>query len=183
MTDYRRLFIPGSTYFFTQVTYQRNPWLCTEISRKTLREAIIYTREIRPFTINAIVLLPDHLHCIWTLPEGDSDFSTRWRSIKQYVTRNIKDQLNIETKISLSRQKRQESNLWQRRFWEHLIRNEKDYENHCNYIHYNPVKHGLCNAPSKWEYSSFHRFVKEDIYPQDWRGSECPSFPDGVGYE
>jgi putative transposase len=114
MTNYRRLFIPSSTYFFTQVTYQRIPWLGTNTARKTLREAISYTREIRPFTINAMVLLPDHLHCIWTLPEGDSDFSTRWRSLKQYVTRHAKAQLIIEAKLSLSRQKRQESNLWQR---------------------------------------------------------------------
>ncbi len=183
MTEYRRLLVPGASYFFTQVTYQRIPWLCTEVARNTLREAINYVRELRPFSIDAIVLLPDHLHCIWTLPEGDSDFSTRWRLIKKYVTRNAKDCLEISTEISLSRQKRQERNLWQRRFWEHLIRDDEDYEKHCDYIHYNPVKHRLCNAPKDWKYSSFHRFVTQGSYSQDWGSEPILNFPDNIGYE
>jgi putative transposase len=177
MAQYRRLIIPGATYFFTQITYQRFPWLCKEIGRKALREAIEYTREIRPFKIDAIVLLPDHLHCIYTLPEGDSNYSTRWRSIKQYVTRNYAGDLNIQAEINLSRKKRKEKNIWQRRYWEHCITDEKDYENHCNYIHYNPVKHGLCQKPSDWQYSSFHRFVKEGMYSQDWGINEVPTIP------
>lgn len=183
MTNYRRLFIPGATYFFTQVTYQRIPWLCTDIARQTLREAINYVRELRPFTINAIALLPDHLHCIWTLPDGDSDYSTRWRVLKKYVTRNAANKLDIQTEISLSRQKKQERNLWQRRYWEHLIRDEKDYNHHCDYIHYNPVKHGLCQTPADWQYSSFHRFVGENYYPSDWGANIILPIPDDIQHE
>ena len=130
-----------------------------------------------------MVLLPDHLHCIWTLPDGDSDYSTRWRVLKKYVTRNAAAQLNLNTKISLSRQKKQEGNLWQRRYWEHLIKDELDYNYHCDYIHYNPVKHGLCQAPVDWQFSSFHRFVSEEIYPSDWGSSLIPDLPDNIGHE
>ncbi len=183
MPNYRRLIVPGGTYFFTVITYQRIPWLCSEIARQTLREAINYVRELRPFSLDAIVLLPNHLHCIWTLPENDSDYSIRWRLIKKYVTRNCVQKLNLRAKISSSRQQRQERNLWQRRFWEHLIKDELDYANHCDYIHYNPVKHGLCDAPINWKDSSFHRFVAEGIYPHNWGTNEVPKIPDYVGYE
>lgn len=160
--------MPGGTYFFTLVTYRRQNWLCTEVARAGLREAITKTRVAYPFTMDAFVLLPNHLHCIWTLPKYDSDYATRWRLIKTYFTKNYADKLELNSCINASRQKRQEKNLWQRRFWEHVIRDEEDFTRHCDYIHYNPVKHGLCDAPQQWQYSSFHRFVSKGFYAESW---------------
>jgi putative transposase len=142
-------------------------WLCSDVARSLLREAINHIRKKYPFTINAIVLLPDHLHCIWTLPDGDHDFGLRWRLIKTYVTKHGQT-LGVGSEINVSRQRRGEGNLWQRRFWEHVIRDEEDYARHCDYIHYNPVRHKLCTSPGDWPYSSFHRFAKEGIYSHDW---------------
>ena len=182
MPNYRRLIIPGATYFFTIVTYQRRPWLCTEIARQTLRESINKVRKKYPFSIDALVLLPDHIHCIWTLPPGDGDYATRLRLIKDFVTKNCGDDLGIDAKITRSRQKRKERNLWQRRFWEHMIRDEKDFANHCDYIHYNPVKHGLCKTPREWQFSSVHRFVAQGLYAPDWGVYEIPDLlPTVVG--
>ncbi|MEM7580022.1 MAG: transposase, partial [Cyanobacteria bacterium P01_A01_bin.80] len=124
MPEYRRLRIDGGTYFFTLVTYSRHPWLCNEIAQSTLRKAIESVRLKYPFKIDAFVLLPEHLHCIWTLPDGDDNFSIRWRWIKTFVTKHCEDKLALKYPMSESGKKRQESNLWQRRFWEHLIRDE-----------------------------------------------------------
>ncbi|MGK7888734.1 MAG: transposase [Leptolyngbyaceae cyanobacterium] len=152
MPNYRRPYIPGGTYFITQVTYQRVPWLCRDVGRQALREALVTVKEKYPFSIDAMVLLPDHFHCLLTLPPDDADFSVRLKLIKIHVTRHYGSTLNIARPISRSRQKRGESNLWQRRYWqrrywEHWIRDEQDFAAHCAYIHYNPVKHGLCEAP------------------------------------
>ena len=168
MSEYRRPYVAGGTYFITQVTYQRNPWLCSELGRKALREAITRVREKYPFRVDAFVLLPDHFHCILTLPSEDQDFSIRLRLIKSHVTRHYGTELDIKQEISWSRQKRKESNLWQRRFWEHLIRDERDYSLHCDYIHHNPVRHKLCLKPKDWLFSSIHRFTAQEIYPADW---------------
>jgi putative transposase len=127
MPNYRRAKLPGGTYFLTQVTHHRQPWLITDIARLALRAAITHVRQKYPFTIDAFVLLPDHFHCLWTLPEGDSDLSTRLRLIKTFVTKKYGSELEINADISTSRQKRQERNLWQRRFWEHLIRDDRDF--------------------------------------------------------
>ncbi|MFB2879358.1 REP-associated tyrosine transposase [Floridanema aerugineum] len=183
MPNYKRLTIANGTYFFTQVTYQRRNWLCSEIARQTLRTAINNVRQKYPFIIDALVLLPNHIHCIWTLPSGDSDYATRWRLIKTFVTKHCAKELEIDSQVSTSRQKRQEGNLWQRRFWEHLIRDDLDFANHCDYIHYNPVKHGLCKAAKEWPYSSFHRFVADGIYSEDWGVDIIPDIPNDVGYE
>ena len=183
MSQYRRLFVPGGTYFFTQVTHQRYPWLCQKLARQTLRQAIKRVQTKYPFTIDAFVLLPDHFHCLWTLPPGDRDFTTRMRLIKTFVTKRCSTQLNLPTSISNSRSKRKESNLWQRRFWEHLIRDESDFNRHCDYIHYNPVKHGLCSSAKDWQYSSFHRFVAAEIYPLDWGVKETTNFLSDVDRE
>jgi putative transposase len=183
MSNYRRPYIFGGTYFITQVTYQRVPWLCSNIGRKALREAIEKVREKYPFTIEAFVLLPDHFHCLLTLPHDDSDFSVRLRLIKTYVTKYYGQQLGIKRDISQSRQKRKESNLWQRRFWEHLIRNEQDFALHCNYIHNNPVHHGLCNNPTDWEYSTIHRFITLGIYLPDWGSDGKTEKPQGIWEE
>jgi putative transposase len=169
MSNYRRFNVPGGTYFITQVTYQREPWLCSELGRKALREAIVKVREKYPFAIDAFVLLPEHFHCIWTLPPEDKDFSVRLRLIKTFVTKNYASQLAIDREVSRSRQKRGESNLWQRRFWEHLIRDEEDFARHCDYIHYNPVKHGLCETPQSWKFSTIHNFIDRGFYSSNWK--------------
>lgn len=171
MPDYRRHYIPGGTYFITQVTYRRQPWLCTELGRTALRHALKHVQQNRPFQIQAFVLLPDHFHTIWTLPPEDSDLSTRMRLIKQTVTKYYGKELEQDVVLSMSRSKRKERNVWQRRFWEHQIRDEADFACHCDYIHYNPVRHGLCEAPQSWPFSSFHRLVQEKVYPLDWGGS------------
>ncbi|MBE9099620.1 REP-associated tyrosine transposase [Vacuolonema iberomarrocanum] len=168
MTAYRRPHIEGGTYFFTQVVYQRQPWLCTDMARSLLRAALTKVRCKYPFTVDAIALLPDHLHCIWTLPPNDADYATRWRLIKTYVTKNGGHQLALQVNKSESRKKRKEGTLWQRRYWEHCIKDEVDFARHCDYIHYNPVRHGLCSHASEWKYSSFHRYVAEGFYKPDW---------------
>ena len=168
MTCYRRHRTEEGTYFFTQVTHQRQPWLCNDAARPLLRSAFLNVREKYPFTIDAIVLLPDHLHCIWTLPPNDSDYSTRWRLIKGDVAKRGAAKLQVQANRSKSRQKRGEGNLWQRRFWEHWIRDDADFARHCDYIHYNPVRHGFCRQAVEWEYSSFHRYVSQGVYSIDW---------------
>lgn len=126
------------------------------------------------------MLLPDHLHCVWELPEGQLDYSVRWALIKKGFTKRIKG--HIETPLpNLSRIKHRESAVWQRRFWEHQIRDEADFRRHCDYIHYNPVKHGLADSPKAWKYSTFYRYVKEGLYPEDWGGAGADL--SGVGSE
>ncbi len=127
-------------------------------------QAIINTRKRKPFHIDGWVVLPDHMHCIWTLPENDSDYSGRWREIKKSFSKSIP---NVEYR-SESRIRNNERGIWQRRFWEHTIRDECDYQTHMDYLHYNPVKHGLVDAVYKWEYSSFHQWVQQGNYTQDW---------------
>jgi putative transposase len=182
MPNYRRHYAPGGTYFFTVVTYDRHPWLCTEAARHALRAAIRKVQTEKPFHILAWVLLPDHLHCLWALPPGDADFSGRWRAIKAVVSRYCAPRPH-ERAPDRSRARRRERQLWQRRFWEHTIRDENDLTAHVEYIHYNPVKHGLCRAPAQWPYSSFHRYVREGLYAADWASGRPPAIPDSVGRE
>jgi putative transposase len=166
--EYRRTYIPGGTYFFTLVTNKRRRILSTPEPIDLLRNAFQYTLTRMPFSIVASVILPDHMHFIWTLPPDDSDYSTRWRLIKSNFSRNW--HVNRERSINISRQKKGEADVWQRRFWEHLIRNESDLTRHVEYIHFNPVKHGLSVSPADWKYSSFMKYVQEGIYPLDWAG-------------
>jgi putative transposase len=168
MPNYRRYHTSGGTYFITQVTYQRQPWLCSDTGRTALRTALQHVRQNYPFSIDAFVLLPDHFHTLWTLPAGDTNLSMRMLLIKRCVTKYYGHQLGLEVGISRSREKRKERNLWQRRFWEHHIRDDADFANHCDYIHYNPVKHQLCESPQQWAFSSIHRFIQQQIYPLDW---------------
>ena len=180
MPNYRRAKLPGGTYFLTQVTHHRQSWLISDTARLALRAAITHVRQTYPFSIDAFVLLPDHFHCLWTLPKEDSDLSTRLRLIKTFVTKRYGEQLGINADISTSRQKRFERNLWQRRFWEHLIRDERDFAKHCDYIHYNPVRHQLCPLPQDWQFSTIHRFTAQGIYPPNWGISETPEMPDSI---
>ena len=136
--------------------------------RHALRDAIKTTQSKCPFIINAWVLLPDHLHCIWTLPENDSNYSQRWSTIKRKVSRICGDRYKNEAWLTASKKKHRESTVWQRRFWEHQIRDQQDFNHHINYIHYNAVKHGLCDRPVEWPYSTLHRYIKEGIYAADW---------------
>jgi putative transposase len=159
MPNYRRWREAGGTYFFTVVTYARYPWLCEPIARQALRQAIHTTQAAYPFSIDAWVLLPDHLHCIWTLPAGDDDFSTRWRLIKTRTTQICTRHLPIDLPSSRSRRHRGDHPYWQRRFWEHKVRDETDFQNHIHYIHQNPVKHGHVTTPTDWPYSTIHRSI------------------------
>jgi putative transposase len=168
MSRYRRSLLDGGTYFFTVVTYRRQTILCDEMLRNALRSAIESVRASRPFTIDAWVLLPDHLHCIWTLPEGDADFSTRWMMIKRKVSIACAAQYEHANWLTPSKQKHRESTIWQRRFWEHQIRDDIDYAKHLDYLHFNPVKHGLTNQAKDWPYSSFHRYVNDGFYEENW---------------
>ena len=145
---YQRLRVNGGTYFFTLVTHRRRRLLCTPENVYHLREAFRSVTERHPFKLDAFVLLPDHLHAIWTLPEGDDDFSMRWRLIKSAFTRRCGEA--CRGPASASRRRKGEQAVWQRRFWEHQIRDERDRIQHIEYIHYNPVKHGLVEAPRDW---------------------------------
>jgi putative transposase len=164
MIDLRRYYIEGGTYFFTVVANHRREILCEPDLRLALRHAIDHVRTRHPFEIVAWVLLPEHLHCIWTLPDGDADFSTRWRLLKKSVSFQMKTKLDTRSDRSPNEIKKQESGLWQHRFWEHAIRDETDLARHFDYIHFNPIKHGLVTHPADWKWSTYHRYVKMGIY-------------------
>lgn len=180
MPNYRRSIAEGGTFFFTVVSYQRRPVLCEEAIRRALRQAIHAVQSERPFNIDAWVLLPDHLHCVWTLPPGDSDFSTRWAMIKKNATKttvgcvsrtvsnNARSVRSAHRGSSLSRNRRNEGLLWQRRFWEHTIRDHEDLKRCIDYVHWNPVKHGQVSNVTDWPFSTFHRYVRQGVYARDW---------------
>jgi putative transposase len=163
MTEYRRAFVPGATYFFTvNLADRRKTLLVDHID--LLRDAIRYTQRRHPFVINAMVVLPDHLHAIWTLPSDDSDFPLRWRLIKTWFSRNLPPGEHRRA----SRVDKGERAIWQRRYWEHLIRDETDFARHVDYIHWNPVKHGHVARVKDWPYSTFHRFARDGVLAKDW---------------
>jgi len=177
MVYYRRLKIAGATYFFTVTLRDRKSNILIK-HIELLKLSMKRVQQQSPYTTNAIVILPDHLHVIWTLPKGDEDFSMRWMKIKCFFTRYL-----IKNGFRLNKDSRGEYTLWQRRFWEHMIRNDKDYENHVNYIHYNPVKHGLAKQPRDWPYSSFHKFVRLGILPANWSDNCELGYHTGKGSE
>lgn len=164
--NYRRCIQPGGTFFFTIVTFIRQPLFTSPENIATLREAFRYVLNRHLFEIDACAVLPDHIHTIWTLPENDHDYPTRLRLLKSRFTYKLESK--PQQMVSPSRKMKQEQAVWQRRYWEHLIRDEDDFRHHIEYIHYNPVKHGLVSAPSEWPYSSFHRYVENSIYPVNW---------------
>ncbi len=166
MTNYRRHFIAGGSYFFTVNLAERSSALLTE-NIHALRKAWREVRRELPFKTEAIVVLPDHLHCIWTLPPEDADFSARWRKIKAIFSRQLP---KIERR-SMSRLDKGERGIWQRRFWEHALRDGTDWLRHVDYVHYNPVKHGHVKQVIDWPYSTFHRYVRLGLYPRDWAGT------------
>jgi putative transposase len=170
MPNYIRLRVDGGTYFFTVVTYQRQPILTNETSRRILREAWKETERRFPFETVAVCLLPDHIHCIWKLPAGDADYSVRWKVLKALFTRAYLNELGAGKRRNIIETKRREAAIWQRRFWEHVIKDEYDLDTHLDYIHYNPVKHGFVDRPIDWSWSSFRRFVNQGVYDEDWEG-------------
>jgi putative transposase len=181
MPEYRRGYEPGGRFFFTLVTAHRRPIFLNPTARECLREAMLLVQSQRPFEIEAMVLLAEHLHCLWRLPEDDSDFSVRWACIKKAFTQRWLAAGGEEESKSKSRKDHRECGIWQRRFWEHTIRDERDWIAHMNYIHYNPVKHGLASCPHGWPYSTFERYVKEGIYEADWQcvcGGRAPQVID-----
>lgn len=169
--DYRRIYRPGACYFFTVVTQDRHPLLISHIDR--LRNAFHQVRSRHPFQIQAIAVLPDHLHAIWQLPKGDDDFSSRWMKIKRLFSSGLHSPFRTESQRS-----KREKGIWQRRFWEHLIRDDEDWQNHFDYIHYNPVKHGYVSRIRDWPHSSFHRMVEKGWYPEDWGMHVPPQIAD-----
>ena len=162
MVRYRRNFIPGGTFFFTVALADRqSTLLATSIAK--LRLAFRVVRNERQFDIDAIVILPDHLHAVFTLPDGDADFPLRWRRIKTVFTQAV-----IADGATFKRRDGGGRTLWQRRFWEHTIRDTTDFNRHVDYIHYNPTKHGYVVNPLDWPYSSLHQFVRDGVLPPDW---------------
>jgi len=156
MPNYVRARVEGGTYFFTVAAKQRAPRFAREDFRNALRTAIRSAQSRWVFQIDAWVLLPDHLHCIWTLPDNDADFSKRWSTIKRLTTQALGE------------------SPWQSRFWEHRVRDEGDFQRHFDYIHWNPVKHGHVDRVIDWPHSTFHRHLKQGIYTPDW----CDTSPD-----
>ena len=170
---YRRLRVPGGTYFFTVVSAGRLPLFSDAIAVSMFHDAVNAIRTKRPFEIDAYVILPDHIHCIWELPDGDPDFSNRWRQIKEAFTRAwLRKQ--PETVRTVEMIGRGERNVWQRRFWEHLIRDDDDLSAHIEYIHLNPVLHGLARLPRDWPHSSFHDYVTRGDLHDGWGEGATP---------
>ena len=162
MVLYRRNYIEGGTFFFTLALKDRRSDCLTRYV-SLLREALVAVKAKRPFSIEAMVVMPEHLHAIWTLPEGDADYSGRWRAIKSGFVRAL-----AKHGVQVARNTRGEADVWQRRFWEHTIRDERDLNRHIDYIHYNPVKHGYVESPAQWVHSSIHRFIEQGLLTDDW---------------
>ena len=166
MPNYRRYYVKGGTYFFTVVTFQRIPIFKDEGNISLLKECFQDITIDLPFNVDAMVILPDHLHAIWTLPDNDDDYSLRWKRIKASFSSRYKQY--APSHLSESLINKHEKGIWQRRFWEHFIRDQEDFNIHCNYIRYNPVKHGLVKCPSEWKQSTFKRFIEMGIYNSSW---------------
>ena len=162
--NYRRNRVQGGTFFFTVVTANRTPVFRSPAAVDYLRKSFRSVMQRFPFVIDAMVVLPDHVHSLWTLPDGDHDFSKRWRLIKTGFSKGATDIPGLPTC--------ENGSLWQKRFWEHTIRDSRDFEQHVDYIHFNPVKHGYVSRALDWPYSSFHRYVREGVLPIDWAVDE-----------
>jgi putative transposase len=166
MSRYIRTQVPGATWFFTATLQDRSArWLVDHVA--TLRACVARARQLHPFHIDAMVVLPDHVHALWTLPADDTDYSRRWQLIKRSFTQRLLDEGVLDAGARFGRRAGERS-VWQRRFWEHQIRDDEDLQRHVDYIHFNPVKHGWVMRARDWPYSSLHRFVREGILPQDW---------------
>jgi len=174
MPNFRRVHLPGGTFFFTVVTDGRAPYLCDDSAPQLLRDVLREVRTRWPFEVDAIVVVPDHLHAIWTLPTEDSDYSKRWAWVKKEFTKRWLQSGHSERVRSSGRAHDGRRGVWQPKFWEHAIRDERDLERHVEYIHYNPVKHGAARCPHEWRWSSFARWVRAGIHAADWACSCDP---------
>jgi putative transposase len=187
MSHYKRWYRESGTYFFTVVTYRRQKLFNDDQARDILREAIGWVRQRHSFDIVGMVLLPEHLHTVWRLPRDDSDFSRRWNMIKRRFTIHWKAAGRFMPSVKSNQRRRRQQGIWQPRFWEHLICDRDDMAGHMDYLHYNPVKHGLAICPHSWPYSTFGRWVKEGAYPENWycqcrhRLLEVPAFIENIG--
>ena len=174
MSYYRRWYAPGGTTFFTIVTYSRLCIFRHSNARRLLGNVMREVAEELPFETNAIVLLWDHLHAIWTLPEGDFDYSSRWQEIKYRFTQRWLAAGGEEAQVTSAQKRRGNRGIWQKRFWDRLVRDEDEFKALLDYVHYNPVKHGYVDRPGDWEFSSFQRWMVRGEYDRNW-GSN----PDG----
>ena len=174
MSDYRRYRVQGGTYFFTINLLNRHSDLLIRYI-EALRDSVRRTRAERPFHIDALVVLPEHIHCVMTLPPGDDDFSNRIKAIKIRFVRAVEPD---EWRSSV-RAAKGERGIWQRRFWEHVIRDDDDFARHLDYVHFNPVKHGYVTSVAQWPYSTFHHWVAAGVYPKDWAGGEIADIATG----
>ena len=182
MPDVRRAFVPGGTFFFTVVTHRRAPILCEPLAIEVLKDLIRQCIARWPMRIDAIVLLPDHLHAIWTLPRTDSSYSMRWGWLKKEFTKAWLAAGQREQPQSRGRTRERRRGVWQAKFWEHLVRDQHDYTRHMDYVHYNPVKHGYANCPHLWPWSSFSRCVQRGWYPADWACACAKLGPVGLDF-
>jgi putative transposase len=180
MPNYRRAHVPGGSFFFTVVTYDRVPLFADDRGRRVLGSLLREAKKRWLFTINAIVLLPEHLHVIWSLPSGDTAYSTRWAWIKKEFTKEWLEVGGAEKPVTAGRSRERRRGVWQPRFWEQTLESEDDFEHHFDYVHYNPVKHRHVYRPRDWPWSSFHRWVRAGVYAADWACSpqRAPDFRD-----
>ena len=174
---YRRVVIKGASYFFTVVTHQRQRLFDDPLVAEMLTDAISKIRERHPFEVEAQVILPDHLHAVWTLPDGDANYAARWRLIKEAFTRGYCKSYGPGERTEAARM-RGEQPVWQRRFWEHTIRDDRDFADHIDYIHLNPIEHGLVYAPRDWPHSTFAKWVERGVYDSTWGSGEMPEWPE-----
>jgi putative transposase len=179
---YRRAAVEGASYFFTLVTYRRQALFRDAEAVGLFNEAVRVVQTRRPFTIVAQVILPDHLHAIWTPPDHDSDYATRWRRMKETFTRAYFPSRRLP-EPDRGRRARGERTVWQRRYWEHLIRDDRDFVTHVEYIHCNPVHHGLASAPRDWPHSTFGEWVARGAYEVSWGSDQGPELPAWAGRE
>ena len=178
MPTYVRWREDGATYFFTVVTCKRQPILTAPVSRQLLRIAIDSVRKRLPFDILTMVLLPEHLHCIWTLPPDDNDFPRRWQQIKGRFAHDYLAQGGRQQRLTHQQESQRRLGVWQPRYWEHRIRDEEDFSRYRDYIHLNPVKHGHVENPGDWSWTSFHRHVASGWLDPDWPGASPVDLPD-----
>ena len=174
MPNYRRAWVPGGAFFFTLVCERRAPLFADERASRLLGSLLRRAQLRWPFTINALVLLPDHLHAIWSLPAGDTSYPTRWGWIKKEFTKAWLALGGVEQRVRPGWRRERGRGIWQRRFWEHTLESEDDFERHFDYIHYNPVKHKYVLCPCDWPHSSIHRWIDAGVYPVDWACGHHP---------
>ena len=174
MPNYRRNFVAGGTFFFTLATNKRRPILASDLARASLRQSLREVCGRRPFSITAIVLLPDHLHTVWTMPPGFANYPLLCRQVKSRFTQLYLEGGGVESGVSISRDLKGERGVWQRRYYEHTVRDERDLKRCVDYVHVNPLKHRLVERVRDWPWSSFHRYVRLGEYPPDW--GDDPTF-------